>query len=34
MLHTDPPPDPWRIFGYGDYRRLPLLIETLRKAIQ
>lgn len=35
MLRTDPPPpDPWRIFGYGDYRRLPLLIETLRKGIQ
>jgi hypothetical protein len=35
MLRTDPlPSDPWRIFGYGDYRRLPLLIETLRKGIQ
>jgi hypothetical protein len=35
MLQTDPPPpDPWRIFGYGDYRRLPMLIEALRKEIQ
>jgi tetratricopeptide (TPR) repeat protein len=35
MLRVDPPPpDPWRIFGYGDYRRLPMLIETLRKGIQ
>ena len=35
MLAADPPPeDPWRIYGYGDYRRLPLLIEQLRKAMQ
>jgi tetratricopeptide (TPR) repeat protein len=35
MLSADPPPsDPWRIFGYGDYRRLPMLIGELRKAIR
>lgn len=29
-----PPPDPWRLFGYGDYRRFPDLIAQLRIAVR
>jgi hypothetical protein len=28
------PPDPWRLFGYGDYRRWPALVEALRAAVR
>lgn len=28
------PPDPWRLYGYGDYRRWPALIRQLREAIK
>ena len=28
------PPDPWRLFGYGDYRFWPGLIGQLRAAIK
>lgn len=32
---ADPPvADPWRIYGYGDLRRWPLLIERLRGALR
>lgn len=35
MLAADPAPeDPWRIYGYGDYRRLPMLIDRLRRSIE
>jgi tetratricopeptide (TPR) repeat protein len=35
MLTADPAPvDPWRVFGYGDLRRFPALLETLRRAIE
>jgi hypothetical protein len=27
-------PDPWRLYGYGDYRRWPALILQLREAIK
>jgi hypothetical protein len=27
------PPDPWRLFGYGDFRRLPQYLERLRAAL-
>lgn len=27
-------PDPWRIYGYGDLRRVPALIAELQRAIQ
>ena len=34
-LAIDPPPiDPWRIFGYGDLRRWPVLIAELRKMVR
>jgi tetratricopeptide (TPR) repeat protein len=35
MLAADPAPeDPWRIYGYGDYRRLPTLLDRLRRSIE
>jgi tetratricopeptide (TPR) repeat protein len=35
MLSADPAPDdPWRVYGYGDYRRFPLLMDRLRRSIQ
>jgi hypothetical protein len=29
---ADSPPDPWRLFGYGDFRLLPALMDDVRKA--
>jgi Tfp pilus assembly protein PilF len=26
--------DPWRLFGYGDFRRFPALMKELREAIR
>lgn len=34
MLAAPAAVDPWRIFGYGDLRRFPLLLERLREAIR
>jgi tetratricopeptide (TPR) repeat protein len=35
MLAADPAaPDPWRIFGYGDLRRFPLLVDGLRRELR
>jgi predicted Zn-dependent protease len=28
------PPDPWRLWGYGDYRFWPDLIKELRREIR
>jgi tetratricopeptide (TPR) repeat protein len=30
----DTPPDPWRLFGYGDFRLLPALMGDVRKAVR
>jgi hypothetical protein len=27
------PRDPWRLFGYGDFRRLPELVAELRREV-
>ena len=32
--HRPLPPDPWRLYGYGDFRRWPDLVRQLREAIR
>jgi tetratricopeptide (TPR) repeat protein len=30
----DSTPDPWRLFGYGDFRLLPALMDDVRRAVR